>query len=209
MCFKALLFLLPETPFFFLNCRSFFQDQKGSAKFWPQDNCLHYHSSTNVCSVPATCQGLKMPGMMWGPISSFIPLIIFLHSKSTLLQVQGNCIFPYTQSSDRLELAVKEEPSQGRVYWTSQSHPLALRPTPLGRSLPSTQVATVRLLSKIHQSSLKKTLLFKMSFKWRLCWGCLDHNLSRKQLAARPGYLLGVWPVYLQGSVSRRAQCLN
>ena len=97
----------------------------------------------------------------------------------------------------------------GRVYWTSQSHPLALRPTPLGWSLPSTQVATVRLLSKIHQSSLKKTLLFKMSFKWRLCWGCLDHSLSREQLAARLSYLLGVWPVYLQGSMSRRAQCLN
>ena len=63
-CFKALLFLLPETPLF-SELQSFFQDQKGSTKFWPQDNCLHYHSSTNVCSVPAICQGLKMPGMMW------------------------------------------------------------------------------------------------------------------------------------------------
>ena len=84
---KHCSFYYPRVFFFFLNCRSFFQDQKGSTKFWPQDNCLHYHSSTNVCSVPATCQGLKMPGMMWGPISGFIPLIIFLHSKSTLLQV--------------------------------------------------------------------------------------------------------------------------
>ena len=48
-----------------------------------------------------------------GPISCVITLIIFLHSKSTLVQAQGNCIFPYTQSSDPLELAVKEDSSQG------------------------------------------------------------------------------------------------
>lgn len=79
--------------------------------------------------------------------------------------MQGNCIFPYTQSSDPLELAVKEDSSQGEGLLDPRVSSLGPKTHSPWMVLPSTQVAAVRLLSKIHQSSLNKTLLFKMSFK--------------------------------------------